>query len=80
MLDNKGKRLAGLKFVLSVGSSFLNARAILIHFLSLLNQNSKFFNISTRIFLAVALFEGTFFTAFFTYAQKLTESRIFCLF
>ena len=77
-LDSKGKTLTGLKFVLSVGSSFLNTgtisesfrvsgklfslKALLIHFVSSLKQNSEFFNMSTGI----ALSEGRFFTIFFT--------------
>ena len=85
-LDNKGKRLTGLKFVLLVGSSFLNtgtisesfrvsgnlfsSKALLINFVSSLKQNSEFFNMSTGISPAVALSEGRFFTTFFTVSSE----------
>ena len=80
--DSKGKRLTGLKFVLSVGSSFFSTgtisksfkvsgnlfslKALLIHFDSSLKQNSEFLNMSTGISPAVALSEGEVFTTFFT--------------
>ena len=86
-LDNKGKRLTGLKFVFSVGSGFLNTCAIaksfrisknlfslkglLTHFVSSLKQNSEFFNMSTGIYLAVALSEGKLFTTFFTVSSEM---------
>ena len=95
-LDNKGKRLTGLKFILSVGSSFLNTstimesfrvsgnlfplKALLIYFVSSLKQNSKFFNMSTGISPTVALSERRFSRHFLQYFQKQTERRILCLF
>ena len=95
--DNIGKRLTGLKFVLLVGSSFLNAgtlsesfrvsgnlfsvKALLIHFVNSLKQNSEFFNMSTGISPAVALSEGRFFTTFFTVSSERNwkESFLFVL-
>ena len=80
-LNNKGKKLTGLKFILSVGSSFLNTgtisesfrisgklfslKALLIHFVSSLKENSEFFSMSTGISLAVTLSEAQLFITFF---------------
>ena len=92
-LDNIGKRLTGLKFVLLVGSSFLNAgtlsesfrvsgnlfsvKALLIHFVNSLKQNSEFFNMSTGISPAVALSKGRFFKTFFTVSSKTDWKKSF---
>ena len=43
----------------------ISLKALLIHFVNSLKQNSEFFNMSTGVFSAVAS-EGNFFTTFFT--------------
>ena len=91
--------MTGLKFVLSVGSSFLNTGTIIpdsfrvsgnvfslnallmLYFVSSLKQNPEFLNVSTGIYIAVALSDGKFFLQqSLQYPQKQTESWIFCLF
>ena len=53
----------------------------MLYFVSSLKQNPEFLNVSTGIYIAVALSEGKFvLQQSLQYPQKQTESWIFCLF
>ena len=60
--------------------NLFSLKALLIHLVSSLKQNSEFFNMSTGISAPDAFSEGRFSQHSLQYAQKQNERRIFCLF